>query len=152
MPTATNATNDAAWRVADVIDSAESNLQKADYPSCEQCSRERIRLVHIIENKATGETKRVGSECSRLLTSDSVMTAHLERLARNAAASKARFLKSARWETLAGGNVCGTYKRHEIFLRRLSEDTFDVSIDGSYRIKECAGLHAAKLAAYGWIV
>lgn len=152
MATAPKATNDVAWRVADVIDSAESGLQQADYPSCEQCGRERIRFVHIIENKSTGETKRVGSECSRLLTSDSVMTAHFERLARNAAANKGRFLKSTRWETLAGGNVCGTYKRHRIFLRRLSEDIFDVSIDGTYHIKGCAGLHAAKLAVYGWIV
>jgi hypothetical protein len=140
------------WRVIDVIDSAESGIQQSEFPSCEQCGKERIRFVHVLEHNFTGENRRVGSECSQLLTSNSVMVAHLERVAHNTAASKARFLRSTRWETLAGGNVCGVYKRHEIFLRGVSEDIFDVSINGTYRIKGCAGLHVAKMAAYDYIM
>jgi hypothetical protein len=140
------------WRLVEVIDSAESDIQRSDFPSCEQCGKEGIRFVHVLEDNFTGENRRVGSECSRLLTSNSVMVAHLERLARNTAASKARFLRSVQWETLAGGNVRSVYKRYDIFLRRLSEDIFEVSINGTYRISACQGLHAAKMAAYHWII
>jgi hypothetical protein len=142
----------ANWRVVDVIDSAESGIQRSEFPGCERCRKERIRFVHILQHNSTGENWRVGSECSQLLTSNSVMVGHLERLARNTAASKARFLQPARWQALAGGNICGIYKRHEILLRRFSEDIFDVSINGTYRIKGCHGLHAAKMAAYAYIM
>jgi len=144
--------SESDWHLLEVIDSAESGVHQSEFPSCEHCGKERIRFVHILEHNSARESRRVGSECSQLLTSNSVMARHLERLARSTAARKARFLRSARWEMLAGGNVCGLYKRHEIFLRRITEDIFDVSINGTYRIKGSVGLHAAKMAAYDWIM
>jgi hypothetical protein len=141
----------AEWHVVDVIDSAESETAEADYPSCGQCRKARIRYVHVIEHRATGEKRHVGSECSRLLTSSSPMAAHLERVARNAAAKKAAFMKSSRWQTF-GDSIYREYKRHKILIRHAADDRFDVWIDGADRAKGCIGVHAGKTAAYNWIL
>lgn len=93
------------WRCTFIVDLGGDRKpgEKIEYETCSMCGQEKIRYVHYMEHSDYPDTLRVGCICAAKMEGNYLAAKDRERVARNRASRRARWL-SRKWRLSSKGN------------------------------------------------
>lgn len=130
------------WICVNVIDLKEESAGNLDYESCSMCGRENIRYVHIMTHSDFKGEMRAGCICAGKMTGDYAGAKSREKVLRNKAARKAKWL-TRKWRTSANGNRfiniegenIGVYKKNNRWYARIGANFYKKSFKSEEEAK-----------------
>ncbi len=135
------------WECVGVTDLGDSGqMDESDYATCEMCQNERIRYVHTMKHPKVEEPIDVGCICASKMSSDYVGPKNRERVLRNKASRKSRWL-TRKWRKSAKGNHCLNVDGANLGVDR-SRRGWGYRLDDRFSTSAYATSDEAKLALF----
>lgn len=138
------------WVCIDVIDvGADGPIEDTDYESCEMCSNEKIRYVHIMEHPNYPRPLRVGCVCSGKMSGDYQGARQREVKLSNRAKRRVKWLQRT-WRLSGKGNEFLNVQGKNLGVRQKgSRWTFWAN--GQFSTKSYSSSDEAKLALFVFV-
>lgn len=138
------------WRCIDVIDVKGDEDDEVDFSTCELCGCSNVRFEHIMAHEEYFEEVTVGCICAGIMEGDILKAKERERLMRNRAQRRKRFVAKG-WEYDPWGKLYRDYKDMRAFLHKCA-DGYSVQVGGrmiyEYRKKRIRDTLSAAYAAF----
>lgn len=131
------------WSCSTVIDLGEGASDDDFLELCQMCQKERIRYVHVMDHPEYDGELRVGCICAGKMSEDRVGAKAREKVLRNKAARRKKWL-SRKWRTSAAGNSYLNLDGMNIGVFR-KNGRWSVRIGGSFSNRSFSNEAEAKL-------
>ncbi|WP_044876543.1 hypothetical protein [Paenibacillus sp. IHBB 10380] len=150
------------WKSIEMIDLGEglegldADERKDYYETCQMCSQEGIRFVHVMEHPNFSDQLRVGYKCAERMEEDYINPKKRESELRNKYNRRHNFLKKE-WSRNSKGNYCLKYRGYYITIMpsKYKTDEYGVIFQKKaiwdYKGRKTKSLFDAQLVAFNLI-
>ena len=137
------------WKCIDVID-VKGDSDDVAFSTCELCGCTKVRFEHVMVHDLYFEEVIVGCVCAGIMEGDILKARERDRLMRNRAQRRKRFVAKG-WEESDSGQLYRDYKDERVLLHRCSSG-YSVQVKGKmiyqYKGRRITDTLSAAYAAY----